>query len=125
MITPTVDGNLLTGPTSVDIDDRENIATTSEGLTHIIKEASENVKGIPYNKTITSFCGLRATGDTGDFIINSPKTGFVNVAGIESPGLSAAPAIAMLVKDILEQQGLILTKKVNFNPSRKPMHYFR
>ena len=125
LVSPTVDGNLLTGPTSVDIDDKEDTSTTSDGFAHIIKEANENVDGIPYNKTITSFCGLRATGSTGDFIINSPKAGFVNVAGIESPGLTAAPAIGLMVKDILAEQGLVLEEKASYNPVRKAMHGFR
>ena len=125
LISPTVDGNLLTGPTSVDIKDKEDKSTTAEGFAQIIKEANENVDGIPYNKTITSFCGLRATGDTGDFVINSPKKRFVNAAGIESPGLSASPAIGLMVKDILAEQGLVLKEKDNFNPVRKAMHSFR
>ena len=125
LVTPTVDGNLLTGPTSVDIEDKTDISTTAEGFAQIIKEANENVDGIPFNKTITSFCGLRATGSTGDFIINSPKNGFVNVAGIESPGLSAAPAIALMVRDILVEQGIVLEEKKDYNPNRKAMHGFR
>ena len=125
LVSPTVDGNLLLGPTSVDIEDKENTSTTAEGFAHVIKEANENVDGIPYNKTITSFCGLRATGSTGDFIINTPKSRFVNVAGIESPGLSASPAIALMVKDILADRGLVLKEKADFNPIRKAMHGFR
>lgn len=125
LVTPTVDGNLLTGPTSVDIEDKEDNTTTPEGFASIIKEANENVSGVPFNKTITSFCGLRATGSTGDFIINSPVKNFVNVAGIESPGLSASPAIAEYVRDILKEQGIILNKKESFNPYREPMHGFR
>lgn len=125
LVSPTVDGNLLTGPTSVDIEDKEDNSTSSEGFAHIIKEANENVSNIPYNKTITSFCGLRATGSTGDFIINSPKNGFINVAGIESPGLSASPAIAIMVRDILLEQGVVLKEKESYNPIRKPMHAFR
>lgn len=125
LVSPTVDGNLLTGPTSVDIDDREDNSTTSVGFDKIIKEASENLKSVPYNKTITSFCGLRAVGNTGDFIINSPLEGFINVAGIESPGLSASPAIAEYVIDILKEQGFNLEENKEYNPFRKPMHYFR
>lgn len=125
LVSPTVDGDLLTGPTSVDIEDKENKATTVEGFSQIIKEANENVKGVPFNGTITSFCGLRAVGDTEDFIINSPKRGFINVAGIESPGLSASPAIANMVRDMLTEQGETLVIKENYNPSRKPMHYFK
>lgn len=125
LVTPTVDGNLLLGPTSVDGADKENHATTAEGFAKIIGQASENIKGIPFGKTITSFCGLRAVGDTGDFIINSPRKGFINAAGIESPGLSASPAIAEYITEMLREQGLELTEKADYNPLRKPAHYFR
>ncbi len=125
LVTPTVDGNLLTGPTSVDIEDKEDASCTPECFEKIINEANENVKGIPYNKTITSFSGLRATGNTGDFIINSPVSGFINVAAIESPGLTASPAIALMVKELLEKQGVVLKNKENYNPFRKAMHAFR
>ena len=125
LISPTVDGNMLTGPTSVNIDDKEDKSTTTDGFAHIIKEANENMKGVPFSGTITSFCGLRAVGDTGDFIINSPKKGFINVAGIESPGLSASPAIGNMVRDMLIEQGENLVNKESYNPIRKPMHYFK
>lgn len=125
LVTPTVDGNLLLGPTSVDIEDKTDTSTHAEGFASIIKQASENVNGILFNQTITSFCGLRATGSTGDFIINSPAENFINVAGIESPGLSASPAIAEYVTGLLEKAGLRLDKKSNYNPLRKPAHYFR
>ena len=92
LITPTVDGNLLLGPTSVDGEDKEDRATTREGLEQIMARARENVEALPQGKVITSFTGLRAAGNTGDFIIDSPGPGFINVAGIESPGLTAAPA---------------------------------
>ncbi|MBE7025203.1 MAG: NAD(P)/FAD-dependent oxidoreductase [Ruminococcaceae bacterium] len=124
LVSPTVDGNLLTGPTSVDIKDKEEKCTTEEGFAQIIKEANENVKGILYGQTVTSFCGLRATGDSGDFIINAPKPGFINVAGIESPGLSASPAIAEMVKELVEKQGVVLREKAEYNPVRRAMHRF-
>lgn len=125
LVTPTVDGNLLLGPTSVDGTDKENLSTSEEGFAKIIKEASENVKDIPLRGTITSFCGLRAAGNTGDFIINSPKAGFISAAGIESPGLSASPAIAEYIVELLREQGLTLTEKTDYNPIRKSAHYFR
>ncbi len=125
LVSPTVDGNLLTGPTSEDISDKEDKKTTAEGFAKIIKEANENVKNVPWGKTITSFCGLRAVGSTGDFIINAPKRGFINVAGIESPGLSASPAIALMVRDMVSEQGISLNKKADYNPIRRPMHYFK
>ena len=129
LVSPTVDGNLLTGPTSVDITDKEDTTTTAEGFALIIKEALENVDTIPFGKTITSFCGLRATGSTGDFVINAPVEGFINVAGIESPGLSASPAIAEHVAEMAAAQGTALgmtfEAKADFNPYRAPMHHFR
>lgn len=125
LVTPTVDGNLLAGPTSVDITDKEDTSTTPEGFAKIMKEARENVTNILFQQTITSFCGLRAAGSTGDFIIRSPKKGFVNVAGIESPGLSASPAIAEYVTELLKEQGLELCRKESYNPYRKPQHFFR
>lgn len=125
LVTPTVDGNLLLGPTSEDMTDKEDKSTASDGLSKIIKEAGENICGIPFNKTITSFCGLRAVGSTGDFIINAPVTGFINVAGIESPGLTASPAIAEYVVSLLERLGADLKPKADYNPQRAPMHAFR
>lgn len=125
LITPTVDGNLLLGPTSVDGEDKEDKATTEEGLAQIVDRARENVKNLPLRKVITSFTGLRAAGNTGDFIITSPARGFVNVAGIESPGLTAAPAIAEYVADMLADQGLALKRKEDYQPLRKPVYAFR
>ena len=125
LVSPTVDGNLITGPTSVDIGEKTNKATTPEGLAHVMRETRENVDGVMYNQTITSFCGLRAVGSTGDFIINIPRERFVNVAGIESPGLSSAPAIAEYVISLLKESGMTLEKDPTFDPIRAPMHAFR
>ena len=124
LVTPTVDGNLLLGPTAEDIDDKENTETTKAGLDKLAALAAEQVKNIPMRGVITQFTGLRATGSTGDFIINI-KDGFMNVAGIESPGLSSAPAIAEYVRELLSGAGLELAPKADFNPTRRPMHYFR
>lgn len=125
LISPTVDGNLLLGPTSVDMEDKEDKSTTAGGFADVIRQAQENVNGIPFGKTITSFCGLRAVGSTGDFIIKADKPGFITLAGIESPGLSAAPAIAEYVAELLKEQGLNLVEKADYNPIRKPQHAFR
>ena len=124
LVTPTVDGNLLLGPTSEDIDDKDDTKTTAEGLGKVREKASEQVSGINFGKVITSFTGLRSVGSTGDFIINI-NDGFVNCAGIESPGLSASPAIAAYVADMLKASGLHMNKKESFSPERRPMHYFR
>jgi glycerol-3-phosphate dehydrogenase len=125
LVSPTVDGNLLLGPTAIDTEDKADKSTTCEFFSSIYDIAERSVFGIPKNKTITSFCGLRAVGSTGDFIINSPKNRYVNVAGIESPGLSASPAIAEYVCNILSEIGLLLVKKENPITTRKSMHAFR
>ncbi len=125
LVSPTVDGNLLTGPTSVDMEDKTDRATTADGLALVMKQACENADGIDFRKTITSFCGLRAVGSTGDFIITMPRDRFVNAAGIESPGLSSAPAIAEYIIELLQNAGADFKKKADFQPFRAPMHAFR
>ena len=125
LVSPTVDGNLLLGPTAEDIDDKEDTATTPAGLATIREKAAEQVRGIGFAKVITSFSGLRATGTTGDFIINSPAPGFINCAGVESPGLTSAPAIAEYIAEMLADLGLSMEKNPDFSPYRRPMHYFR
>lgn len=125
LVSPTVDGNLLLGPTAIDGEDKTDTSTSCEFFASIYNIAEKSVSSIPKNKTITSFCGLRSVGSTGDFIINSPKNRYVNVAGIESPGLSASPAIAEYVCNLLTEIGLSLTRKENPITTRKSMHAFR
>lgn len=124
LVTPTVDGNLLLGPTAEDIESKDDTSTTAEGISKIKIQAAQQVSGINFAKVITSFTGLRSVGSTGDFIINE-KDGFVNCAGIESPGLSSAPAIAEYVRELLMNAGLPLEKKKDFISRRRPMHYFK
>ena len=124
LVSPTVDGNLLVGPTAVDIDDKSDNSTTAEGFATLREKAAENVDGAPLFKVITSFTGLRAVGSTGDFIIKS-REGVITLAGIESPGLSSAPAIAEYVEELLIGEGFSAEKKANYDPTRKPAHYFR
>ena len=125
LVTPTVDGNILLGPTAEDIEDKECVDTTASGAAKIRAQAGEQVRGIEFAKVITSFAGIRATGSTGDFIINMPRDGFVNAAGIESPGLSASPAIAEYVVNMLIEGGMNAKRKDSFDPIRRPMDYFR
>lgn len=125
LVSPTVDGNLLTGPTSFDIEDKDDRSTTADGLALVMKQAGENVEGVQFGKAITSFSGLRAVGSTGDFIINNPRHGFINVAGIESPGLSSAPAIGEYVAQLLKKNGLTLTERTDYIATREAMHAFR
>lgn len=110
LVTPTIHGNLLLGPTAIDIEDKEGTNTTREGLDQVLQKAGENVKNIPMRSVITSFAGLRAHEEKDDFIIGEVEgaEGFIDCAGIESPGLSSCPAIgvmaAELVKEILKPE---------------------
>lgn len=124
LVSPTVDGNLLVGPTAEDIEDKEDTKTTPEGLAKVRALAGEQVDGIDFSKVITSFTGLRAVGSTGDFIIGMPTPGFLNLAGIESPGLSSAPAIAEYAVSLLSDCGAELKARDDFNGTRRPMHFF-
>ena len=125
LVSPTVDGNLLLGPTAENIEDKEDTSTTAKGLANVRALASEQVAGINFSKVIKSFTGLRSVGSTGDFIINAREDGFVNCAGIESPGLSSAPAIGEYVCELLfDKCGLKAEKRADFNPKRRPMHWF-
>lgn len=118
LVTPTIHGNLLIGPTATDIENKEGINTTREGLEQVLKKASESVKNIPVRQVITSFAGLRAHEDGDDFIIGETEEGFIDCAGIESPGLSSAPAIGEMVADILKKK-YDLKEKEDFLSTRK------
>jgi len=119
-VTPTVHGNLLAGPTAQDIDDKEDTATTSAGLAEIRAKGSLSVRNMPWGKVITSFSGLRAVGGSGDFIVEEAKDaeGFFDAAGIESPGLTSAPAIGEYLCELVGTR-LKLEKKDDFIDTRK------
>lgn len=126
LVTPTIHGNLMLGPTAIDIENKEATATTAQGLNEVIEKCVKSVKNIPMRQVITSFAGLRAHEDYGDFIIEEVEDarGFIDVAGIESPGLSSAPAIGLYVRDILA--GMTeLKEKDNFVETRKGIVRFR
>ena len=120
LVAPTVHGNLLVGPTAIDIEDKEATATTAEGLAETIAKSAISVKNIPLRQTITSFAGLRAHEDSDDFIIGEPEDakGFFDAAGIESPGLSAAPAIGKYLGEMIGTRAGA-PKKENFKAKRK------
>lgn len=125
LVSPTVHGNLLLGPTALDIEDKEGINTTAEGLSEVIEKAGFNVKNLPLRQVITSFAGLRAHEDNHEFIIEELEDckGFIDCAGIESPGLTSAPAIGEMVANILkdlmgleEKEDFIAIRKGILNP---------
>lgn len=118
LVSPTVHGNLFIGPNAQNQDDKEDVSTTPQGLCEIVSGAKRLVPDIPMGSSITLFAGLRATADTGDFVIKASDTikGLIHAGGIQSPGFTSAPAIAEMVCDILKADGLELKEKTDFNP---------
>lgn len=114
LVTPTVHGNLMIGPNSVDIPDKDDTSTTAFDLDYISKEALRTSPSIPFRKVITSFSGLRAHEDSGDFIVGEVEDapGFFNATGIESPGLSSSLSIGEMVARMVADR-LGIEKKGN------------
>ena len=125
LVAPTTHGNLLIGPSAIDIDDKNDVATTAEGLKEVSALALKSVPGATTRFAITSFSGNRAHEDKNDFTIepSSVNGHFINVAGIESPGLTSSPAIAEYVENIMS--GLLdMQLKDNYVEKReKPFRY--
>lgn len=120
LVTPTVHGNLLIGPTAEDHDDKDATFTTADGLAHVISASTKSVPDIPVRQIITSFSGNRAHEDHHEFLIGEPLDApfFVDAAGIESPGLTSAPAIGVKVADIVANL-LKPEKNPDFDGTRK------
>ena len=120
LVTPTVHGNTIVGPTAVDTEDREMTATTAEGIDSVIARSALSIDNLPTRQVITSFAGLRAHEDGGEFVLGEPDDAplFFNCAGIESPGLSAAPAIGVYIAEQIKNR-LQLTEKEDFIAARK------
>lgn len=126
LVTPTVDGNLIIGPSANDMENKEDVSTTREIMESILEKSKMSIKEVPMRQIITSFAGLRAHEVDGDFIIGEAEDAknFINVIGIESPGLTSAPAIGEMVRDIIVEK-LSPEKNENFNPIRKSIPKFR
>ena len=126
LVSPTVDGNLLTGPTAGVVASAEDKQTTQSGLDTIFRLAAKSVPGVQFRQVITSFSGVRSSEKNGDFIIqNGSLPGVVQVAAIDSPGLSSCVSIAEYVVELLTAQGLALEANPTFNPLRDDPHAFR
>lgn len=123
LISQTVDNNIIIGPTSADTDGTQ---TSAEGLSSLIEKAKEMCPSLPFYNTITSFAGVRSYAEKRDFIIEESQKvkGFINVVGIESPGLTSAPAIAAHVVQNIVGKILPLEKNEDFNGIRKPDWFF-
>ena len=126
LVTPTVDGNLLIGPSALDIEDKTDVATTAGTLASVLTAAKKSFPVLTTREVITSFAGLRAHCECDDFIVakSSANDKFINAAGIESPGLSSAPAIAIMIKDILINE-IKADEKADFQPEREAPVRFR
>lgn len=122
LVIPTVDGPVMVGPTAFDTEDKQDFSTTREGLKEVFNQAQRMVPGVRTSDIITSFVGLRpaAIGNDGDFIIGKTTvSGFINAAGIQSPGLTASPAIAEYISELIMKEGLKMELKPEFDPHRK------
>ncbi len=137
LVTNTVHGNTIVGPNANVIDDKENTSSTKEGLDEIAEGARKLIPSINLRSVIATFVGLRPMGNARslnpainyghDFVIEIPRQvqGLVNLGGIESPGLTAAPAIAEMVVELLKDAGEKLTEKKSWNPIRPARPRFR
>lgn len=124
LVSPTVHGNLIVGPDAVDAK-ADDLATTAAGLEFVRETALKSVPSVNFRTSIRNFCGLRAVTDWDDFIIEEATDvkGFFDVAGIKSPGLTSAPAIAVDVVRMLQEKGLSREKKKDFIDTRKVVRF--
>lgn len=122
LVAPTVHGNLIVGPNAIK-SDRDDTRTTTASLDFIRQAASKSVPSIQYRENIRNFTGVRANSDTDDFVIEFAAENFLDLAGIKSPGLSAAPAIAEEAVKMLSESGLELKEKKNVIDTRKHLRF--
>lgn len=125
LVTPTVHGNLLVGPDAQDIENKEDVSTTSDALTFVRDKGVLSVEGISFRDGIRNFAGLRAYSTRPDFIVEEAKDakGFIDLAGMKSPGLSSAPAIALEAIKLLKNTGCSLKEKKEFIKERKQINF--
>ena len=124
LVAPTVHGNLIVGPNAEPVEG-EDTATTADGLAYVRETARKSVPSIDFRQSIRNFAGVRAHADGGDFIIGEAEgaPGFFDLAGICSPGLSAAPAIAEYLVELLGEKGLKLVQKRDFECRRRRIRF--
>ena len=120
LVTSTYHGNLLLGPNSEEIEDRETTRTDDETLDYIMETASKSIPDLDPGPILKTFSGIRPAPSTGDFIVREEMPGFINAAGIETPGLTSSPAIARMVVDLIKKHRELRLNK-SFNPYRKPI----
>jgi len=127
LVIPTVEGTTMIGPTALETDDKEDLATSSENFEKVFYSARRLIPAVSERDIITSFAGLRPSLEDGDFYIARSEMAvrFIQVAGIQSPGLTAAPAIAEYVKDLMKQGGLSLTEDPDYQGEIPAVPRFR
>ena len=121
LVAPTIHGNLICGPNAEAVEDRLDLGNTAAGMAEVRAKASRSVPGVEWRQNIRNFAGLRANTTRSDFIIEESKAhpGFIDLAGIKSPGLSSAPAIAKLAAEMLAADGLALEPDPDFVDKRE------
>lgn len=125
LVAQTIHGNIILGPTALDVNDKEDVSNTLGGFENIRQAATKSIEEINFRDNIRNFAGLRAEADTGDFILGESQDakGFFNMAGTKSPGLTSAPAMAIdLAKMIVEYFGKVAPKAIHIK-NRKHIHF--
>ncbi len=125
LVSPTVHGNLIVGPDAVGVENDDDVSTTQDGLDFVRETAVRSVPGVNFRESIRNFAGVRAQSERSDFIIEESKSarGFINLAGIKSPGLTSAPAIALDCIKLLERTGVYLKEKEDFIDERRKVNF--
>ena len=121
LVAPTIHGNLICGPNAQGVEDRLDLGNTAAGMAEVRAKAARSVPGVEWRQNIRNFAGLRANTTRSDFILEESKAhpGFIDLAGIKSPGLSSAPAIAKMAAEMLKADGLALEPDPDFVDSRE------
>ena len=125
LVSPTVDGNLIVGPNAEPVEGAQDTGTTAEGLVFVKKMAMLSVPGLSFRDSIRNFAGVRANTNLDDFQIRWLEPGFLDVAGIKSPGLSSAPAIGEYVAELLMRDGVKLLFKKEFQEELPERVHFK
>ena len=127
LVSPTVDGNLLVGPTAVKVEAPDSKDTTAKGLSDVERLAAKSVPTVNFRQVITSFTGVRASEKSGEFILRASEKapGMVHAGAIDSPGLTCCVSIAKYIVNLLQGQGLVLCENENWDGTRQDPHAFR
>ena len=125
LVAPTVHGNLIVGPNAHDVQGPLNRETTLSGMDEVAEVSHKSVPGIDFRQSIRNFAGVRANTSEADFIIRPAKNmpNLLHLAGIKSPGLSAAPAIAEYAAELLQGMGLVLEEKQDWDGTREQIRF--